>query len=465
MRSRIVGGAYQLPVVTVLLAAFTVACTQSDAPTSPQLTPSTPSTSLKVADLQAASGRGVDAEFTRLAKQVPGFGGMYYDRTGRLNVYMTGAQAGAGARSTDVARSLRSLGGPAMQRRLKTSATFVTQAAKYDYLQLQAYRARLKNVFNVRGVVYTDTDESANRLRIAIRPDAAERDVVRELARVGVPRDAVIISRSSPIERVKTLRDRFRPVPGGAQLVFPAASEGPGAFFVCSLGFNARLPGNNREFFVTASHCSDIQGGNQDTPYYQPFPRANPASNRIAFEFRDPRYGNPGGLCVYEGARCRLSDALLARYSNDNHSGFGTIARTTFALQRIGSLEIDPQHPRWQVVGELEFPFLGETVHKVGRSSGWTRGPVIGTCIDTGVNGTNIVQICQDFVLAGVRGGDSGSGVFELAGPNQILLTGILWGGGTLGGAPVFVFSSMENIEFELGPLTTSTGALMASAP
>ncbi|MBA3555919.1 MAG: hypothetical protein H0W29_14320, partial [Gemmatimonadales bacterium] len=317
----------------------------------------------------------------RLAKQIPGFGGMYYDRTGKLNVYLAGAEAGARARSADVARSLRSLGGAATQRRLKTSATFVTQAAKYDYLQLQAYRARLKNIFRVKGVVYADTDESQNRLRIAIRPGAAERDVERELARAGVPRDAVIISRSSPIDRVQTLVDRLRPVPGGAQLVFPAPSEGPGAFFLCSLGFNARLPGNSREFFVTASHCSDIQGGNQDTPYYQPLPRRNPAADRIAFEFRDPRYGNPGGLC-YEGFRCRLSDALLARYTNDNHSDFGTIARTTFALQRIGSIEINARNPRWEVVGELGFPFLGETVHKVGRTTGWTRGPVIETCVD-----------------------------------------------------------------------------------
>jgi hypothetical protein len=46
----------------------------------------------------------------------------------------------------------------------------VTHAAKYDYLELQAYRARLKNIFNVRGVVYTDADERLNRVRIAISP-------------------------------------------------------------------------------------------------------------------------------------------------------------------------------------------------------------------------------------------------------------------------------------------------------
>ena len=159
---------------------------------------------------------------------------------------------------------------------------------------------------------------------------------------------------------------------------------------------------------------------------------------------------------MYEGFRCRLSDALLAKYLDKSTSDFGTVARTTFALQRIGSLKIDAKNPRYTVVGELGFPFEGEVAHKVGRTSGHTFGPVIFTCVDTGVNGTDIVQICQDWVLAGSQGGDSGAGVWEQAGEDEVLLVGILWGGGTLDGAPVFIFSSMEQIEQELGQLSTS---------
>jgi hypothetical protein len=33
------------------------------------------------------------------------------------------------------------------------------------------------------------------------------------------------------------------------------------------------------------------------------------------------------------------------------------------------------------------------------------------------------------------------------------VLYGLLWGGGTSSFGPVFVFSPMENIEFELGPM------------
>jgi len=62
---------------------------------------------------------------------------------------------------------------------------------------------------------------------------------------------------------------------------------------------------------------------------------------------------------------------------------------------------------------------VGDVVNKVGRTTGWTQGAVTNTCVNTGVSGTKIVQLCQTFVSAGVGGGDSGSDVFGLTGGNQ----------------------------------------------
>lgn len=466
MLAQIVRRAHALPLAAVVVAALVVGCTESDAPTSPQTAMTGVSTTLSDAERQAATGRGVDGEFTRLARQIPGFGGMHYDKTGKLTVYMKPPAGGAALRSSDVLTSLRAVGNAAVQQRLSKSPTVVTKAAKYDYTELQAYRARLSKIFSVRGVVFVDTDEEQNRLRIGIQPSANEQSVVRALAKAGVPRDVVVFSRIPEVKRVKNLQDRQRPMTGGFQIVFAAPSIDPNLLFVCTHGFNARLASHpDKEFFVTASHCSDIPGGNQSTDYFNPFPLAGqPNANRIAREFKDPRYGGAGGNCVfYPGFRCRFSDALLARYINKNFSDFGTIARTTFARQRVGSLKIDKNNPRWTVVGEFGFPFLGEIAHKVGRTSGHTFGPVIFTCVDTGVSGTDIVLICQDFVLSSVFGGDSGSPVFELVGEDEIVLVGIIWGGTTVGGAPVFIFSAMEQIELELGPLSTSEFDLVAS--
>jgi hypothetical protein len=438
-----------------LVPAFAVSLTSCDQPTSPDRSPTTTAPAANLVTRPTPIGHGSDAEFARLATQMPGFGGMYYDRTGKLTVYMKAAPSGVRQAAPDVVGRLRSLGSPTLQSRLGQTAAATVATAKYDFTQLMSYKDRAHAAFVVKGVVYVDVDEGSNRVKVALTPQASQAAVLRVLGNAGVPREAVVFARTSPISATRTLQEKFRPVPGAVQLEFPDV-EDPAFVFVCTLGFNAKVAAHpSQTYFVTASHCSEHQGGTENTPFYQPELRRDPTVDRIGVEAKDPGYGNPGGLC-FEGFRCRLSDALLARYTGATPQ-IGKIARTTFMLNRIGSIKIDADHPRWNIVTEFPFPFLGETAHKVGRTSGWTAGPVVATCVDVLQSGSNIVKLCQDIVGAGDAGGDSGAPVFERVGGSNVALTGLLWGGGTdENGQSVFVFSSMENIEFELGQLQTS---------
>jgi hypothetical protein len=97
---------------------------------------------------------------------------------------------------------------------------------------------------------------------------------------------------------------------------------------------------------------------------------------------------------------------------------------------------------------------VGQTANKVGRTTGWTQGQVTATCVNTGVSGSNIVQLCQTFVSAGVGGGDSGSDVFRITSGSSVVLLGVLWGGNSAG--TQFVYSPMSGVERDLGPLTTN---------
>ena len=98
-------------------------------------------------------------------------------------------------------------------------------------------------------------------------------------------------------------------------------------------------------------------------------------------------------------------------------------------------------------------PVAGQTVSKVGRTTGWTRGSVSATCVHVNVSGTNITQLCQTLVSAGVGSGDSGSPVFRQQGTGTtVTLLGILWGSS---GSSTFAFSPISNIEAELGALRT----------
>src|SRR5205823_10549263 len=74
----------------------------------------------------------------------------------------------------------------------------------YGFHQLHAWYRQMGSVFNVQGVVYTDMDERANRLTVAVQDQALVAPVRDELSSAGVPQDAVNIVLSDPIYSLPT---------------------------------------------------------------------------------------------------------------------------------------------------------------------------------------------------------------------------------------------------------------------
>jgi len=85
---------------------------------------------------------------------------------------------------------------------------------------------------------------------------------------------------------------------------------------------------------ITASHCTDRQGGVEGTQYFQPTSTVDPTV--IAVEVEDPTYFK-GGACP-RGRKCRFSDSSRARYSASVASTRGSIAQTSGPNN--GSLEV-----------------------------------------------------------------------------------------------------------------------------
>ena len=363
-----------------------------------------------------------------LARQVPGFGGFYLDATGAPTVYLT--------RGSSRANAERALAGYLAAQGLGPAALQVREGS-YGWQQLERWQeAATMAAFESAGAVFVDNDETVNRIRIGVVDLSSLGQVRAAVARGGLPDDAVIIQRAEPIVMVASLQNVVdRPVRAGVQINFSG--------FLCSVGFNATAGGQNS--MITASHCTNTQGGVEDTPYWQPLQTAAPT--QIAVEVADPEYTRNGPGCP-RGRRCRRSDAARAVYLNGVSGALGVIARTSAAnngsLEITGSFSITTDDANNSTA-------VGTTVSKVGRTTGWTSGTMTNKCVNTGVSGTNIVQLCQNFVTAGVAGGDSGSDVFVVTGTSSVKLLGVLWGGG--GGQ--FVFSPLQNVIQELGPLTT----------
>lgn len=305
--------------------------------------------------------------------------------------------------------------------------------------QLQHWHDRALELFDMAGVVFTDIDERHGRLVVAVEDLALAGAVERRLVRLGVPLRAVMIRQTAPIVLAATLQQHVRPLQGGLQIAF---SEG-----ICSLGFHAIL--DDVQGFLVASHCTEEYGELDDTEHHQPSEEGD--LNLIGQETVDPPFSRsrcPGVINVNE---CRHSDAafdqLAGNVDDDVDVDFGHISRTENV--NSGSLQIDGT---FRITNRARGnATLGETLGKVGRTTGWTEGQVTNTCINVRVVGRNVkgskALLCQDMVEAGVGAGDSGSPVFRVTNDPEdedVTLHGILWGATTDGTS--FVYSPVDNV-------------------
>ena len=370
--------------------------------------------------------RSADDELVLMGREIPGFGGLYYDEQGRPNVYLLDP-AGAGS------VAVKSLG-----------AGVLVHRGDFEFERLLNWRLKLRPLLALPGVVSLDADESRNRVVIGVDASSRTKSLDRERLELGllsadVPREAVVLEETARIEELVGLRDKLRPVPGGSQILF-------NGIFVCTLGFNA-FRGNDFGFVING-HCTGVRGEVDGMRYVE----GQPSSGAIGTEIADPGFST-GGPCPV-GRRCRFSDSAFAKYDNPRLGVLGGIARPLSGGSEIGSVSLKNPATRFAVTGRVGSPLVGDVVHKVGRTTGWTYGTVYATCADVNNGGTDITQFCQSRVRGGGGPGDSGSPVFYVLPKNKAKLVGILWGGSTdpsLG--TVYVFSPLENIEAELGPL------------
>ena len=406
------------PGFSLLLAGALVlaACSDEREPTSP---------GARVDDPAGAASTGplMDA----VARAVPEFGGLFIDADGVPTVYLTDERKRGAVE--------KELGGFLAERGFAPSEMRVRRA-KFAYADLNDwFRHASPEVLETSGVVFVDLDEANNRLLVGVEGPGAMREVRRLAAQLGIPADAVEVRETPPIHFAATLRDRVRPVQGGLQINFSG--------YLCTLGFNAIRSG--QASFITNSHCTSVQGGTESTRYYQPLSSVD--GTVIATEVADPTYFT-GGACP-AGRRCRYSDSARAAYSSGMSYALGSLARTSSRGQWSGSLTISGS---FSITGKRN-PVAGEQANKVGRTTGWTYGPITNTCVNVNVSGSNITLLCQSMVQAGVGGGDSGSPVFGWSGSgSSVTLFGILWGGSSTG--DLFVFSPISQVEQELGALT-----------
>lgn len=270
-----------------------------------------------------------------------------------------------------------------------------------------------------------------------------------------VPAEAVERRIGPPGEAFTSLTDKVRPVRGGLAITTVFNYQGANYSFGCTYGFNAQIQGSTTRYMITNAHCVEppnVFGGligatvEQNGGFLSTV--GSVLSNPASFS----------GMGCAAGDLCRLSDAVLVSTTGifSSQWDLGGIARTTtrgVGPGSSGSLTISSTTPRIALAGSSTF-FVGDSLEKIGQTTGWTAGVVTGTCVyhSDGTFG----RICDGVVASGANHGDSGSPVFWKSGTGSYFLMGILWGGlGAIQGgvnSTEFYFSRFANIKTDLSP-------------
>ena len=276
---------------------------------------------------------------------------------------------------------------------------------RYDFRQLKDWRDRLRpNVLGLAGVVLLDIDDIQNRITVGV-VDESVRDRIKEVvARLEVEEEAVVVEEVGEIRLHQKTTDRVSPAVGGIEI----ERDRRGA---CTLGLSVQLSSSatglaRERLFLTASHCTNVQGGVENTAFYQPAePYAGnprPPNKLIGYEvgsfqyrrrgklgdpfYRDRNYSGTYSGCP-AGRECRFSDAALVQYNSGEAYRTGEIFQATSWGQFNGSITRSTSNPTFFVVEKATQKPIPSSisfgnVNKMGKRTGWTIGPVGQACVD-----------------------------------------------------------------------------------
>lgn len=361
-----------------------------------------------------AKHQTIDDDFADIASQAPGFGGLFYDSSGTMNVYLVDP--------TRMASANVPISSFVQRRQWPAGREVKVLRGQFDYRDLmrsyQAMRSAASIFTRGSGLVSTDIDERRNRIVVGVQNEAARQRVLAALSnQPAVMSGAVLVEIVPVVEINSTLQWYQEPDEGGEQI---GSRVG-----ICTNGFNAYKVVNGavdstsgHRYFITASHCTDRFGIVDSMTMGQPDTTV-PKGHEVA---DPPLLTHATNMYCPAGRYCRWSDAAVFEYIGYIGWKWPYILKVCSGITICGSTVM-------QV--EAVSSAVGTNVQAMGRTSGWRSGTVQNTCIDEAEfeNGfdTGRTMLCQEMASFVSNPGDSGGPVYRSDG--EYRATGILWGG------------------------------------
>jgi len=331
--------------------------------------------------------------------------------------------------------------------------------------ELANARLALRDVLTIPGVVYLDLDEHCGCISIGVVSKELNSGVAKFIKERGIYAGWVTLVQTPEYRLTADLTDKFRPTMGGQQIRTVANS--------CTLGLPVYSWDAHNEGILTASHCTQgPQGQNWGTDFFQgPSSADFVASETLDAPLFDTRLDNQ---CP-ANRLCRYSDVVYAHYGVADAGIRGRISRPKsmcgWSPYWPCDLSLGQPTDDIRIAYAVSGFFMGQELDKIGMRSGWSRGPIMGTCVDVNVvevdaagvkQDTGNTMLCQTLVGTTAQPGDSGAPVFEYhTGYEAGTFAGIVWGANL--NFSMMVFSPIDGIEKDLGTFTYDQEGLDAS--
>lgn len=358
-----------------------------------------------------------DYEQFRIGKEVPGYGGGYFD-SGDYVIRLRDRGQAEAARQAVARRIGSSLRQVSPRGELPR---FRYREADYDIQQLTAWRITASFARNViPEIVMIATSMADNRLEIGLSDPAAADRIREELADWGIPREAIQFIGIAKVEFTadETLTAFTERPRGGIGIITEQGTSGSSSG--CSIGLvmegKVGTPQYGNYRFMTASHCTRTMSANNSTYFHQP---ASP--NLIGMEIADPPVYpyNPNYVALhpcFSSWGCLESDVAIVEErgaARQWNRGFSYIAKPPVKA----STRLDSPNSNFYVVGTTNAQSEGAPVQKVGAATGWTSGSIYRSCMEIPVpndgSGRRAVMPCQVLATYVNSKGDSGGPVFS----------------------------------------------------
>ncbi|MBX9927347.1 MAG: S1 family peptidase [Gemmatimonadaceae bacterium] len=391
---------FRISISALALTIAGSACTdQETLPSAPSAAPFLASSLGNLT--QPSQVRTLREDFKNIALRAPGFAGVWLDSQGNLMVSAASTELSPVLRG-EVIRWLAGYGRPELAGR-----PWKLNRVEYDYAALVGFLERAKTAAaHLAGVNSFGIEVKTGRILVGVEDATAAAAVTGALSKERVPEGAravQVFGREPDLQA--GLQSTFTYLRGGIQIARAYGAE-------CSVGFvgygvdAGGNPDYSNKVVTTAAHCTSSQLAMNGDIFGQPSP-----GRLIGREVRIAQvYPQFSAQCGSSYTYCRYADVALIQVDDSIPVGHGTAA-----ISSATSSPNNPPYLGWRsytgsgVTGAL----VGETVTKVGRTSGQTTGVVTQACVDRQSTITpGLWTLCASNASATTGGGDSGGTVY-----------------------------------------------------